>query len=334
MHRLLDLRLALDWVRNNIAAFGGDPDKITLIGQSAGAAIVDMFVSAPPDPLPFRAAIMESGQATYSGGSTSGVWAWNSLAKYVNCTGEEDVKYDCMRNVSAEALKSEAESEIIWFGPPVQDGVTWSKTPRKSRLNSTAADPIIARVPVMLGSNAQEGAIYTTGVTNAQAFLRNRYGLTVAQAQYLLKYYPIGGNITSEADRATAVMSDSEFTCPASFLYNDSTTAEIPTWRYFFDASFANSEIVPGAYHASEVPLAFGSYSRDNATAFQIELSATMQKAWADFAKDPDSGPGWDMADIAVFGGGAKPGESDDGRATIEATDDFWMDTNCFLYAP
>ncbi|KAI1846295.1 hypothetical protein JX266_007500 [Neoarthrinium moseri] len=333
---LLDLRLALEWTRRNIAAFGGDADKITLIGQSAGAAIVDMFISAPPDPLPFRAAIMDSGQATYNGAAASPGWAWNSLAEVVNCTGNAIQVYKCMRATPAKTLKRASENHVIWFGPPVQDGATWSKSPRRNRLNSTEENPLMARVPILIGSNHDEGAIYTTGVTSATAFLQSHYGLSHASAQALLAYYPIvpGGNITSEEDRATAVMSESSFTCPSRFVYEDSTTAGIPAWRYFFDASFANSELVPGAYHASEIPLVFGTYDRDNVTTFQIQVSAAMEKAWADFAKNPSEGPGWDMAKVAVFGGGATPGQGDDGRPVMEQTDVNWMDARCFLYEP
>lgn len=326
--------MALDWTRRNIAAFGGDPAKITLIGQSAGAAIVDMFVSAPPRPVPFRAAIMESGQATYNGAAAVPGWAWYTLAKAVNCTGNAAQIYQCMETVPAAALKKAAQYYQIWFGPPIQDGVTWAKTPRRNRLNSTAAKPLMARVPILIGSNAAEGAIYTTGVTSAAAWVESEYGFTPAQTQALLAYYPIGGAITSEMDRATAVMTESEFTCPAKFVHDDSAAAGIPAWRYLFDASFANSALVPGPYHASEIPLVFGTYERANATAFQAQLSAAMEGAWAAFAKDPAAGPGWNATGIAVFGGGAAPGSADAGRPVLQMAATPWMDARCGLYKP
>lgn len=295
-----------------------------------------MLVSAPPDPLPFRAAIMESGQATYNGAAASPGWAWDALAQVVNCTGSVAEIYECMGTKPATTLKKAAENHAIWFGPPVQDGMTWSKAPRRNRLNSTVERPLMARVPILIGSNADEGAIYTTGVTSATAFLQSQYGLSRAAAQALLAYYPIvpGGQITSEADQATAVMSESSFTCPARFVWDDSATAGIPAWRYFFNASFENSELVPGAYHASEIPLVFGTYDRNNATKFQAQVSTAMEKAWGDFAKDPGVGPGWDMATVAVFGGGAEPGQSDEGRPVMALASVNRMDARCFLYKP
>jgi cholinesterase len=334
--RLLDLRLALDWVQRNIEAFGGDPDKVTLIGQSSGAAVVDMFISAPPDPLPFRAAIMESGQATYNGAAAVPEWAWYTLAAFANCTGGVAQIYKCMQTASAPALKKIAQNNAIWFGPPIQDGATWAKAPRQKRLNSTDAKPLIARVPILIGSNLNEGAIYTTGVTSAVAFLQSEYGFTRAEAQTLLTYYPItaGGNIQSQADQATAVMSESEFTCPAKFVHDDSQVAGIPAWRYFFDAEFANYDLVKGVFHASEIPLVFGTYDRVNATAFQVELSTAMQTAWATFAKNPGAGPGWNTTKVAVFGGGATPGDNDEGRMTMQLANTNWMDARCYLYYP
>jgi cholinesterase len=292
-----------------------------------------MFLSAPPDPLPFRAAILESGQASYNGGTPKSGWAWKSLAKAVNCTGVEAKKYACMQSTPAATLKKKSQSEGIWFGPPVQDGTTWAKAPRENRINSTAESSRMARVPVLLGSTRDEGSIYTTGVTNATVWVHQHYGFSLQKAAQLLKYYPIGGHIATEADRATAVMTDSEFGCPAKFVWDDSATAAIPAWRYFFDASFANSYITaPGAYHASEIPLVFGTYPQVNATEFQTELSIAMQKAWADFAKDPTTGPGWNMSKVMVFGGDAAPGESDDERAVMATAAQAWMDDRCALY--
>ena len=84
--------------------------------------------------------------------------------------------------------------------------------------------------------------------------------------------------------------------CPLSGTDND---------RYFYNASFPNVELFPGAgvYHSAEIVSVFGTYPREGATAEQIALSNVMQKTWAGFAKEPYAGPGWGQVPaVGVFG--------------------------------
>ncbi|KAF2111203.1 carboxylesterase [Lophiotrema nucula] len=269
---LLDQRLALDWTRRNIKAFGGDPDKITIFGESAGAGSVDTLVTDPPKPVPFRAAIMESGQASIIAQNTDSRDSWNKLAANLSKTPEDAVA--TVEAMPATQLKALVEELELTFFPVKGDGATWSATPRRDRQNSTAANPIIARVPILIGSNANEGTIYAAP-ENATA-----YG-------------------------------DFNFQCPAKYVGEESIAAGIPTWRYYFNATFPNNTpfVGAGAFHSSEVPEVFGTY-KENAqtTTRQRDLSKAMMKAWADFAKDPTQGPGWAQAPrIGVFGGDGQP---------------------------
>lgn len=76
----LDQRLALTWVAENIEAFGGDPSAVTIEGQSAGAYSVKQLWANPPDPLTFRAAIMQSQSLTLPGDG------WPALTQLLNCS--------------------------------------------------------------------------------------------------------------------------------------------------------------------------------------------------------------------------------------------------------
>jgi carboxylesterase type B len=80
-----------------------------------------------------------------------------------------------------------------------------------------------------------------------------------------------------------------------------SVQEKIPTWRYYFNATIANMQPkgypTLGAFHGADLDMIFGTYPTVNATEQQVALSAFMQTAWATFAKDPKSGPGWKASD-------------------------------------
>ena len=102
----LDQRLALEWTRQNIHAFGGDPEKITIFGQSAGSASVDDLVTTTPHNPPFRAAIMQSGQTSlYINHNNSNTPQWDALIEALNCTSAKDV-LECARSANASAIKT------------------------------------------------------------------------------------------------------------------------------------------------------------------------------------------------------------------------------------
>lgn len=248
-------------MQRNIHAFGGDPSKVTIFGESAGAGSVDALVTLPPQPVPFRAAIMQSGQCSVFVNKFDGMKSWKQLVKLTGCI-DPAAELECMRQFPATALKYLLEEHKLTFYP-VTDGVTWAKKPRTDRLASRPDHSAIARVPILIGSNADEGTLLQY---NRPTTLQKRFGLFA-------------------------------FQCPAAVVATESHAVGIPTWRYYFNASFPNTNLFDGAgaYHSSEVRLIFGTYPHRTSTTAQRVLAAKMQKAWADFAKDPEVGPGWDQ---------------------------------------
>lgn len=102
---LRDQILALQWVRENIAAFGGDPTRVTVFGQSAGAISIASLLLNETQDL-FRGAIMMSGAASTSPiGATNSTWqsAFDLVAQHAGCGAETD-KLNCLKTVSAEEL--------------------------------------------------------------------------------------------------------------------------------------------------------------------------------------------------------------------------------------
>ena len=181
----LDQRQALEWVQCNIAKFGGDPKKVTIFGESAGGYSVKQLIAHPPNPLTFRGAILES-QAT---GSANGLTSYNFLVALTNCTTAAS-KLACLRDIPATTLKDIIERNNLVFAPAA-DNVTNSVTLRQDLPAGKTA-----KVPVLIGTNENEGRVFTyiAGLSaqnsiSAQAYLNATYpGQTALQNVCLLHF--------------------------------------------------------------------------------------------------------------------------------------------------
>ncbi|KZT60906.1 alpha/beta-hydrolase [Calocera cornea HHB12733] len=305
---LLDLEAVIQWVHANIAAFGGDPDRITIFGQSAGALAVDAYAfSHPTDTIVKGAAhltsILNLGAASPSGSAS----AWNAVANAVGC-GTSKPQFTCMQTIPWQTLLNQVIANGASFtGSP--DGQTIF-----SDVASRSSNGQFLKVPFLLGNNANEGDIWVVEIEE------EHFGTTL----------PI----------ATTVV----FTCPASKAASDRVSAGVPTWRYKFEGVYpdsTNNNPSLRAYHTSEIPVVFGTY---NSSSFpfapipsEIALSAWMQSAWAAFAQNPTSGLtslGWPSYSNNPFSETlAELGNSNNpGGATYSAP--FVNDAACFAVTP
>lgn len=122
---------------------------------------------------------------------------------------------------------------------------------------------------------------------------------------------------------------------PCKIVTEASIQDKIPTWRYYYNATIPNvqPEGYPtlGAFHGAELPVVWGTYPTENVTDQEIALSAFIQTAWANFAKDPMAGPGWRALDgtgdqLACLGCGGSSG--------IQIMSTSVIDSRCSQYAP
>lgn len=104
---LLDQELALQWVRLNIHAFGGDPNRIALMGQSAGASSITWFLQRHPINPPFQSAILLSSVFSVEVTPTTNEQAWTAFATAVGCAGSAGVqRLTCLKKVPASTIRN------------------------------------------------------------------------------------------------------------------------------------------------------------------------------------------------------------------------------------
>ncbi len=277
---LLDIVAALHWVRDNAAAFGGDPGQVTLFGQSAGASDITTLVASPLATGLVQRAISESGSPLYRPPTLAEAErAGERLAARLNAPREGTLAF--LRARPAAELLQVAEDGAT----PNLDG--WL-------LREPAAEAFAAgraeRIPLILGSNAIEFA----GPSSADE-LRNaiasRYGARTPEA---LTLYGLAGTATGNADPLYGTpgeqwLADTVFRCP-SVLAGEWHAATSPVWQYQFDRAIPGK---PSVIHSSELPYVFGNLFPHGSQAGRYgaidrQLSDTMQAYWTNFAKTGD----------------------------------------------
>ncbi|KAF2672772.1 alpha/beta-hydrolase [Microthyrium microscopicum] len=295
----LDQRMALQWVQKNIAKFGGDPKRVTIFGESAGARSVDFHLLTNTNNTPFRAVIVQSGSTHITAGRKGRMPASNSsslpmfvsLAKKLGCS-DEATMLECTRKLPVADIKKGLAG--LSFGASEDGDFTTVKDAEKWRRDHRAAN-----VSLLIGTNAEEAklGIAPRGMT-LDAYLNANF--PAALKQEILAAYKPGPDTPykTDFDAIAGIETDIGFTCVTSRESKVSAESGYPTWRYLFNASYPNTEKFPGsgAYHSAEIQFVFGNLkAKPPSPPEEISLMKVMQSTWAKFAKNPAEGPGWDM---------------------------------------
>jgi para-nitrobenzyl esterase len=306
---LLDQQAALRWVQRNIRAFGGDPDNVTIFGESAGGLSVHSQLASPLAAGLFHRAIVESGAYSLVQPSLAAAEAAGAaLAASAGCV-DPSTAAACLRSLSVAAILAHQPAGTM---VPNLDGFVLPQT-----VGSAFGTGQFNRVPVIEGSNHDEWRLFvaqteaTTGIPLTAAgyipAIAATLGVPLPVAAAIANEYPLAA-YQSPSVALGAVGTDVVFACNAR-LSSRMLSRYVPTFQYEFDDPnapmlfFSSISFPTGAYHASELQYIFHVLETPvpspGLTPAQRQLSETMMDYWTQFARsgDPNSHgtPAWPL---------------------------------------
>jgi para-nitrobenzyl esterase len=288
---LLDMIAGLQWIQKNIAAFGGDPKKVTIFGESAGGIAVSMLCASPLAKGLFHGAISQSGGSfgpsrqttTYPGENMKRLkYAEKDGESYVKSAGVSSIAE--LRNLPADKLPGGRGMGMSW---PIVDGYVIPddqyKLYQAGKYNDT---------PILVGYNSDEGLSFSPPKTPEDYIngVKTRYGKF---ADDLIKAYPVGTNTVPKTARDLA--RDAAFGWHTwSWARLQAKTGKSKVFYYYFDQHPNYPEDSPqagyGSPHGQDVSYVFEHLNSSNPqiTKTDLALSDAMGTYWTNFAKYGD----------------------------------------------
>lgn len=291
---LLDQQMALRWAKANVQGFGGDPDRITIWGESAGSFSVGTHLVAPASKGLFQAAAMESGalDADFLFFEPEAALRWGeTYALSLGCANDTDTRLDCLMALNTSEVMRPTQ---LWVSKapsyPFPKGVTpppGSVQPAMAGVAAGSFGPVMdgatlpvtspleavkaghwANVPVLIGTNNNEGTLFVPDIPTAIANTSwptsdedfetcVTYFFGPEKADDIVKLYPSDAFRTPR-DRMAKMLTDVVFECPTRRAAAAITAAGQDVFAYRFEHDLGGAEAdYMGEYHSSEVAFVF-----------------------------------------------------------------------------
>ncbi len=278
-YALMDLVAALKWVRDNIAAFGGDPANVTLFGHSAGAQDVGLLMLSPQARGLFARGILESGTPGF--GFAPRTLAQNE-AIGVDLARQAGVSDDAASAAGLAALRRTSGQDLLKAAKglvaPIDDqSFIWTQAVVDGKVLPRSPEVLLgegATAPMIVGDSAREIALFGDDPERAGAWIK-----TQPDAARLLKIYGLDGPKTPASDPvdggiATRVATDRMFRCPGNHVAARRTALGGQVWRYELEVPAPGAATVG---HGSELHYVF-----------DRPEGPPMQAYWLNFARTGD----------------------------------------------
>ncbi len=308
-HALYDMIAALDWVHEHIEAFGGDPECVTIFGESAGAAAIAALLGMPDADGKYHRAIAQSGAAARIGSHEDGIALADALARSVGVDSSA-----ALRRVPWEkivAAQGTAAGEVRAWGPVF--GTDEMPDPPHERARSGHAPD----VPLLIGTNRDEVRLFTRmakpdptpidDTTLIDRLKQQTEAALHARLDTIVEVYRTSRSSRrlphTNRDLEDAILSDYRFRLPCLDLLEAHTAHGRAGFNYLFTLESPARRGALGACHALEIPFVFGTtdaptQDRFCGTGEHVDrLSRIMMETWTAFARngspDGEGLPAW-----------------------------------------